>query len=86
MSELPAGDDHQVIHLGDHTAVVVPIEEYRRLRELAERAQLIEQAEAFRRALEADDIPDGTLVIHRDDIERWRGASLEEWEAGRLNA
>jgi hypothetical protein len=29
---LPDGDDHQVIRLGDETAVVVPLEEYRLLR------------------------------------------------------
>jgi hypothetical protein len=33
MSVLPAGDFHNVIHLGDQTAVVVPLEEYLRLRE-----------------------------------------------------
>jgi hypothetical protein len=45
MSELPAGDGHDVIHLGGATAVVVPIEEYRRLRELERRALLTEQAD-----------------------------------------
>jgi PHD/YefM family antitoxin component YafN of YafNO toxin-antitoxin module len=45
MTELPAEDVYEVIHLGDKTAVVVPLEEFRRLRELARRAQLIEQAD-----------------------------------------
>lgn len=33
MSELPADDLHETIHLGGHTAVVVPLEEYLRFRE-----------------------------------------------------
>jgi len=35
-----------VIRLGDEAAVVVPLEEYRRLRELERRAELVEQADA----------------------------------------
>lgn len=46
MNELPAHDRHDVIHLGGETAVVVPLEEYRRLRELERRALLIEQTDA----------------------------------------
>lgn len=46
MTELPVGDDHQVIRLGGEVAVVVPLDEYRRLRELERRAQLAEQADA----------------------------------------
>ena len=46
MTELRVGDDHQVIRLGGETAVVVPLEEYRKLRELERRAQLAEQADA----------------------------------------
>jgi hypothetical protein len=46
MTELPVGDGHQVIRLGDETAVVVPLVEYRRLRELERRAGLVEQADA----------------------------------------
>lgn len=44
------------------------------------------QAEQFRKALEAGTIPEGTLVIRREDIERWRNATPAEWETGRLNA
>ncbi|GAA3953210.1 hypothetical protein GCM10023085_39580 [Actinomadura viridis] len=33
MSELLVDDPHETIHLGDHTAVVVPLDEYLRLRE-----------------------------------------------------
>jgi PHD/YefM family antitoxin component YafN of YafNO toxin-antitoxin module len=46
MTELPADDLHEVIHLGDEAAVVVPLGEYRQLRREAQRAWLIEQAEA----------------------------------------
>jgi hypothetical protein len=45
MSELPSDDVHEVIHLGGETAVVVPLNEYRRLRQDALRAQLIERAD-----------------------------------------
>ena len=45
MSELPSGDVHEVIHLGGETAVVVPLDEYRRLHRDAFRAQLIERAD-----------------------------------------
>jgi hypothetical protein len=46
MTELPAGDPHEVIHLGDAVAVVVPLDEYQRLRHDALSARLIEQADA----------------------------------------
>jgi PHD/YefM family antitoxin component YafN of YafNO toxin-antitoxin module len=46
MTELPAGDPHEVIHLGEEVAVVVPLHEYRQLHRDALRAQLIEQADA----------------------------------------
>jgi hypothetical protein len=41
------GDDHDVIHLGGETAVVVPLQEYRMLAALRERAtaEEIEEAE-----------------------------------------
>ena len=54
MTELPAEDPYEVIHLGGETAVVVPLEEFRRLRELAARAQLIEQADADEAAVLAE--------------------------------
>jgi hypothetical protein len=40
MTSQPAGyrDQHDLIHLGGETAVVVPIDEYRRLRALEQRA------------------------------------------------
>jgi PHD/YefM family antitoxin component YafN of YafNO toxin-antitoxin module len=46
MTELPAGDPHEVNHLGDVAAVVVPVAEYRQLRREARRARLIEQTDA----------------------------------------
>lgn len=36
---LPAGDDHEVIHLGGEAAVVVPLEEYRQMRKTADAAR-----------------------------------------------
>jgi prevent-host-death family protein len=44
------------------------------------------QAEQYRKALEEGTLPEGTLVLHRDDIERWRNATPEEWRAGALDA
>ena len=46
MTDLPADDPHEVIHLGDEVAVVVPLAEYRQLRHDAWRARLIEQTDA----------------------------------------
>lgn len=46
MAELPASDPHEVIHLGAEAAVIVPLSEYRQLRDEAQRARLIEQADA----------------------------------------
>lgn len=40
MSELPVDDHHEVVHLGDQTAVIVPLEEYRHLKEAAEVARV----------------------------------------------
>lgn len=50
----PAEHGHDVIHLGGQVAVVVPLEEYRRLRELERRALLTAQADAEERAALAD--------------------------------
>lgn len=44
------------------------------------------QAEQFRKALDEGTIPEGTLVIRREDVERWRNATPAEWESGRLDA
>jgi hypothetical protein len=65
MIELPAGDPHEVIHLGDETAVVVPLDEYRQLRHDALRARLIEQADAEEAAALAEyrtQQADGTVM------------------------
>jgi hypothetical protein len=49
MSELPAGDTHDVIHRGGQVvAVVVPIEEYRQLRQAMQEQQLNEEFDAAR--------------------------------------
>jgi hypothetical protein len=49
MSELPAGDTHDVIRdSGQVVAVVVPIEEYQRLRRAMEEQQVNEEFDAAR--------------------------------------
>lgn len=49
MSELPAGDTHDVIrHGGQVVAVVVPIEEYRQLRQAMQERQVNEEFDAAR--------------------------------------
>lgn len=49
MSELPAGDTHDVIHhRGTVVAVVVPIAEYRQLRQAAEEQRINEEFDATR--------------------------------------
>ena len=49
MSELPAGDTHDVIHHGGEVvAVVVPIGEYRQLRQIAEEQRVNEEFDAAR--------------------------------------
>jgi hypothetical protein len=47
MSELPAGDTHDVIReSGEVVAVVVPIEEYRQLRQAMQEQQVNEEFDA----------------------------------------
>ena len=46
MTEAPAESDYQVIRLGGAAAVVVPLDEYRRLRELEQRAQMADSVDA----------------------------------------
>lgn len=58
MTAQPAGpDQHEVIHLGGQAAVVVPVEEYQRLRALERRASAQEldaaEAEAAAESFEA---------------------------------
>jgi PHD/YefM family antitoxin component YafN of YafNO toxin-antitoxin module len=49
MSELPTGDTHDVIHRGGQVvAVVVPIEEYRQLRQAMQEQQVNEEFDAAR--------------------------------------
>jgi hypothetical protein len=49
MSELPTGDTHDVIcHGGQAVSVVVPIEEYRQLRQAMQEQQVNEEFDAAR--------------------------------------
>ncbi|MEV0664832.1 hypothetical protein ACIBI3_32715 [Actinomadura luteofluorescens] len=45
--------------------------------------RLRRQVEEFRKALDEGTVPEGTLVIRRDDLERWREATPEEWATGK---
>jgi pantothenate kinase-related protein Tda10 len=56
MSE-QSSDDHDVIHLGGETGVVVPMHEYRTLKALADRASAeeIDQAETDAAIVEYED-------------------------------
>jgi len=57
MSELPAGDSHDVIsHGGQVVAVVVPIEEYRQLRQAMQEQQVNEEFDTARAGREAGTI------------------------------
>ena len=54
MSELPAGDTHDVIHRGGQVvAVVVPIEEYRQLRLAMQEQQVNEEFDSARARYQA---------------------------------
>ncbi len=76
-----AADDHDVIHLGGETAVVVPLDEYRLLKALKDRATAaeVEMAAviAAHRADKAAGRVTGVVVASPQDIE----AALDDWEA-----
>jgi hypothetical protein len=81
MAELPADDPHEVIHLGDEAAVVVPLVEYRQLRQEARRARLIEQTDAGEAAALAEyreQQAAGTLVtVPQAEVRRRFGLGAE---------
>jgi hypothetical protein len=81
MTELPADDPHEVIHLGDQAAVVVPLDEYRQLRQEALRARLIEQNDAEEAAALAEyheQKAAGTLVtVSQAEVRRRFGLAAE---------
>lgn len=66
------GDGHELIHLGGETAVVVPIDEYRRLRALERRApaDLLEEAEA-----------EAVLARHREWVAAGRPGAISHEQA-----
>ena len=68
MSELPAGETHDLIHVGGEVvAVVVPIEEYRRLREALAEQQVNEEFEvAYARHLARQDAGEIRYVSHEE--------------------
>jgi precorrin-6B methylase 2 len=62
MSELPAGDTHDVIRQsGQVVAVVVPIEEYKQLRQAMQEQQVNEEFEQFQ-------IADYARMIHQAPV------------------
>lgn len=73
MTAEPAGyrDQHDFIHLGGETAVVVPVDEYRRLRVLESRASAedLEAAEA-----------DAVLQGHREWVAAGRPGAISHEE------
>ncbi|MEV5575738.1 hypothetical protein AB0L06_37360 [Spirillospora sp. NPDC052269] len=79
---LPEGDDHQVIRLGGESAVIVPLEEYRRLRKNAiqterrrGRGEVIRMsAEEF---VEGSNLPDGVREELLTEIADGRAARAE---------
>jgi PHD/YefM family antitoxin component YafN of YafNO toxin-antitoxin module len=81
MTHLPADDPHEIIHLGDEAAVVVPLEEYRQLRHDALRAGLIEQTDAEEAAALAEyreQQAAGTLVtVPQAEVRRRFGLAVE---------
>jgi PHD/YefM family antitoxin component YafN of YafNO toxin-antitoxin module len=68
MSELPAGDNHDVIHHGGEVvAVVVPIAEYRELREALAEQQINDEFEAAHaRHLARQDAGEIRYVSHEE--------------------
>jgi Arc/MetJ family transcription regulator len=80
MTELPADDPHEVIHLGDEVAVVAPLNEYRQLYRDALRAQLIEQADAEEAAALAEyraQQADGTVTtVSQAEVRRRLGLTV----------
>jgi len=78
MTELPADDPHEVIHLGDQAAVVVPLDEYRQLRQEALRARLIEQNDA-RRPLLSPSITSKRRLAPWSPFPRRRSAAVSGW-------
>ncbi len=81
MAELHADDPHEVIHLGDEAAVVVPLGEYWQLRHDALRARLIEQTDADEAAALAEyreQQAAGTLVtVPQAEVRRRFGLAVE---------
>jgi len=65
-------DQHEIIHLGGEAAVIVPMDEYRRLRALEQRASAedLEAAEA-----------DAVLQAHREWVAAGRPGAVSHAEA-----
>ena len=74
MSELPAGDTHDVIHRGNEVvAVVVPIVEYQQLREALEEQHVNEEFDAARASYLARKEAGAVRYIPHDEAGRHLG-------------
>ena len=74
MSELPAGDNHEVIQRGGEVvAVVVPIAEYRRLREAMEEQQVNEEFDRARAGYLSRQTAGGIRYVSHEEVGRRLG-------------
>ena len=74
MSELPAHDTHEVIRQGGQVvAVVVPIEEYRQLRQVMQEQQVNEEFDAARAGYQARREPGTTRYVSHEEAGRLLG-------------
>jgi hypothetical protein len=76
MSELPAGDTHDVIRQsGEVVAVVVPIEEYQQLRQAMQEQQVNEEFDAARASYQARREAGAIRYVWHEEASRRLGMS-----------
>jgi hypothetical protein len=74
MSEMPAGDNHDVIHYhGEVVAVVVPIAEYQQLRQAAQEQRVNEEFDAARTGYLARQEAGAIRYVSHDEAGRHLG-------------
>jgi hypothetical protein len=76
MSELPLDDHHEVIHLGNTAAVIVPLEEYRQLKAEAEEARVETQFAIGVADFLAREAAGTTEYVSREEARRRLGLPL----------
>ena len=72
----------EITRNGSDGAVLISRQDYDEL----QRDHLRWKAHECREALASGEVPAGTVVVTRDNLDAWRNASDEEWAAGELNA